>query len=527
MRRLADGTGDRRDAGDAVDASPRARNGARRRWSLTAAAGSGLALALALPPAGLWPLGPVGIGILGRLLHGRGARQRVVVGATAGLAYFAVGLWWVADFTLPGYVVLCLLEAGFMALACLAVPSGTGWAVGVPAALVLMEAARTRWPLGGLPLAGLSLGQANGPFAPAAAVGGPLAVVLLVGVAGAALGALTRPGGRPVAAAAVAVLAGTAALAPAAPAGRTTGDLAVAAVQGGGPRGVRALDSDPGEVFRRHLESTDRIQAPVDVVLWPEDVVDVPGPVALTSEGRQLAGLAQRLRTTLVVGVVEDAPKRRFRNAVVAWGPDGREVARYDKVHRVPFGEYVPARGLVRRFADLAAVPRDAIPGRGPGLLDTPAGPLGVLISYEVFFPDRARVAVRSGADVLLVPTNASSYQGRQVPAMELAAARLRALETGRSVVQATPTGYSAIVSASGTVQRRSPLGPAAVLDAVVPRRQGNTIYTRVGDGPILLLSLIGLTYAWAIRRTEAARSNRRSLHQLVRVNGKRRRPAA
>ena len=466
-----------------------------------AALGSGVALAAALPPVGLWLLGPVGIGLLAGLLHGCGTRRRVMVGAAAGLAYFAIGLWWVADFTLPGYVLLCVVEAGFVALACLAVPPGTGAVVGVPAALVLMEAARARWPLGGLPLAGLSLGQANGPFAAAAPIGGPLAVVLLIGVAGAALATMRRPGCRLALAATLAVVVGTAALATLSPAGRSTGRLTVAAVQGGGPRGMRAVDSDPGDVFRRHLQATGMIQGPVDVVVWPEDVVDVAGPVAETPEGEQLAGLAQRLRTTVVAGVVEDAPKRRFRNAAVAWGPDGRVVARYDKVHRVPFGEYVPARGLVGRLADLTAVPRDAIPGRGPGRLDTPAGPLGVLISYEVFFPDRARAAVRAGADVLLVPTNASSYRGRQVPAMELAAARLRARETGRSVVQAAPTGYSATVSASGTTLGRSPLGPAAVLQQVVPRRQGTTLYTRFGDAPMLWLAVIGLMCAWAMQR--------------------------
>src|SRR5205807_9327393 len=98
-------------------------------------------------------------------------------------------------------------------------------------------------------------------------------------------------------------------------------------------------------------------------------------------------------------------------DAAVAWGPGGRIVGRYDKVRRVPFGEYVPLRGLVRHLADLSAVPRDARPGRGPGLLRTPAGPLGVLVSYEVFFEDRARAAVGAGGEVLLVPTNASSYR--------------------------------------------------------------------------------------------------------------------
>lgn len=468
-----------------------------------AALGTGAALAAALPPAGLWPLGPVAVGMLGRVLQRSGARRRVTIGAAAGLTYFAIGLWWAADFSVPGYVLLCLVETAFMALACVAVPPGRGAVLGLPAALVLMEAARGRWPLGGLPLAGLALGQTDGPFAPVAKVGGPLSVVLLVGVAGVALGAIGRPRSRTLVSGALLAVVGTAALTAVAPAGRSTGHLTVAAVQGGGPRGVRALDSVSGDVFRRHLQATDRIEGPVDVVLWPEDVVDVPGSVTATPEGEQLGRLAQDRGTTVVAGVVEDAPRQRFRNAAVAWGPDGRVAARYDKVHRVPFGEYVPARGLVRHVADLAAVPRDAIPGRGPGRLDTSAGPLGVLISYEVFFPERARDAVRAGADVVLVPTNASSYRGRQVPAMELAAARLRALETGRWVVQAAPTGYSAIISASGEVLQLSPLGPAALLQAVVPRRQGATIYTRVGDAPAVLLALVGLICGWGCNFVE------------------------
>ena len=127
----------------------------------------------------------------------------------------------------------------------------------------------------------------------------------------------------------------------------------------------------------------------------------------------------------------------------------------------MPFGEYIPARSFFARLADVSAVPRDAIAGRGPGVVDTPAGRLGVLISYEVFFQDRGRAAVRAGGRLLLVPTNASSFDDAQVPAHELAVARLRALETGRWVVQAAPTGYSAVVDHRGRVLARSRPGRA------------------------------------------------------------------
>jgi apolipoprotein N-acyltransferase len=162
---------------------------------------------------------------------------------------------------------------------------------------------------------------------------------------------------------------------------------------------------------------------------------------------------------------------------------------RYDKVHRVPFGEYIPARGLFERLADLSDVPRDATVGRGPAVLDTPAGRLGVVISYEVFFPERARSAVRAGGRVVLVPTNASSYRDSQIPAQEVVVARLRALETGRWVVQAAPTGYSAVIDHRGVVRSQSNLGGAQVLQADIDLRTGHTLFVALGPAPELLLA--------------------------------------
>jgi apolipoprotein N-acyltransferase len=104
--------------------------------------------------------------------------------------------------------------------------------------------------------------------------------------------------------------------------------LTVAAVQGGGPRGVPAVQADPADVLIRHLTATLQVRPPLELVLWPEDVIDVPGPVTRSTQGKALAGLARRLGATLVAGVVEDDASARFRNAAVAWDPRGRVVAR-------------------------------------------------------------------------------------------------------------------------------------------------------------------------------------------------------
>jgi apolipoprotein N-acyltransferase len=469
------------------------------------AALAGGALAATLPPFDWWPLGLAGAALMAHALRDQPLCGRVLVGTAAGVALFVPGLAWMAPFSIPGYAAAVGLQAAFLAAAAGAVPPGRGRLVAVPAVLVLVEAARGRWPFGGLPLAGPALGQAAGPFAPAAAVVGALGLVGLVAAAGVALIAVRNWRRALVAIGVLTGITATLVLGAAHPGGsQPAGSLAVAAVQGGGPRGIPGVRADFDAVFARHLAASEQLRPPVDLVLWPEGVVDVDGPVDSSRADAGLGGLARRLNATVVAGVTESVGDDRFRNAAVAWSPHGLPVARYDKVHRVPFGEYAPGRRLLAKVADLSLLPRDAISGRGPGLLATPAGDLGVLISYEVFFADRARAALHAGGQVLVVPTNASSYTGAQVPAQEVAAARLRAIETGRAVVQAAPTGYSALIDPTGRLLAQSRLGGPAALQGTLALRTGMTWYSRVGDGPVLVVALLALSAAWLSSRRRA-----------------------
>jgi apolipoprotein N-acyltransferase len=104
---------------------------------------------------------------------------------------------------------------------------------------------------------------------------------------------------------------------------------------------------------------------------------------------------------------------------------------------------------------------------------------------------------------VLLVPTNASSYRDSQVPAQEVAVARLRALETGRWVVHAAPTGYSAVIDQRGRVRTRGGLGGAEVLRADIDLRTGRTLFVSWGPAPWLVLALL------AVMRKPERRSSR------------------
>lgn len=476
----------------------------------------GVLVALSVPPAGFWPLGIAGLSLLAWRLGGLGLRRRAAAGAAFGVGLFAVTLAWVTGFHAVGYVALVLLEVSFITAAAALTPPGTARLPAFAATITLAEAARGAIPFGGFPMAGIPLGQVGGPLAPAARLGGALLVTALAAAAGAALAALIGPGGagarRTVAAAAatLAIVVGATIAGVVAPdgGGAPAGEprLSVAIVQGGGIRGLRAIQSDPTEVLRAHLRMSDSLAPPLDLVVWPENAIDVTS-IAGTPEAEALAAVARRLSATVVAGVTEDAGRDGFENVAVAWAPSGEIVDRYVKVHRVPFGEYVPGRAFFDRLVDLQVLPRDARAGQGPGLLRTPAGRLGVAISYEVFFSERARAATRAGGEVLLVPTNAASFTTSQVPAQELAASRLRAWETGRWVIQSAPTGYGAVVDHRGGVRARTVLGEAEVVQRRVERRQGVTPYVRVGDAPVVALAVAAVSAAWLARHRPRRRS--------------------
>ena len=473
---------------------------------------AGVVLAFSLPPWGWWPLGPLGAALLYWRLGGLPLRTRVWSGWLAGLGCYAIGLAWARAFNWYGAVVLVLVEALFFAAAAAATPPRRGRALAFVGACTLAEAARITWPFGGLPLGGVFLGQADGPLVELARLGGPLLITSAVWAAGVAVatfvvwlrGRRPRTGGPSVlgaAAAAAGVVAMVVAGAAAPDGGAPVGMLRVALVQGGGQRGLSKEQVSPTSVYEAQLAATARVAAAHPspaLVLWPEDVVALDRPLAGSPEAALLGRLAARLDATLVVGVTEPASATTFRNEIVAWGPRGHVVGTFEKVHRVPFGEYVPDRSFFSHLADLSGVPTDAVPGHGTGLLRTPAGPLGLLVSFEIFYAGRSHASVRAGAELLAVPTNTSSYSTSQVPAQEIAAAVVQAVQTGRDLVQASPTGYSAVVTQRGVVVARSVLGRRQVLEATVALRRGMTPYDHWGDLPVLLLAAVALGAGWA-----------------------------
>ncbi len=460
-----------------------------------------------MPPWGWWPLAVVGLALLPGLFDGTDRRGRFWWGWVVGLAWLVPSTVWVVDFSIPGYLVTAGLLSSFIGLAAAALPDDRRTSyLAIPAVLTLAEFARTTVPFGGVPLSTLAMSQVASPVGMVARVGGTVVLTLATVALGMAVAAAAARHWRPALIAAAGVLA-LVALAQVAPSGEDIGPLEVAVVQGGGPQRTRAVDSDADAVFERHLAASADIELPVELVLWPENVVSVSGSLTGSDEEDALIGLAERVGAPVVPGIVESFPGEFF-NASVVITPDGRTVSRYDKVRRVPFGEYVPLRGAMDLLSGGAVsryVPSDAVPGTGPAVVDTPNGTMGVVISWEVFFERRARDAISHGGEVLMNPTNGSSYWLTIVQSQQVASSRLRALETGRWVLQAAPTGFSAIVSPDGAVQQRSAISEAAVLQQTIQRRTGLTWSVRFGPWPGLFACALLLLAAHLLTRRRPA----------------------
>ncbi len=467
---------------------------------------AGVLLCASLPPFGFWPLAAGGLALLDRLIADQPLRSRFARGWLVAMACFVPSLSWMTALTAPGYAIACVLYAAMLGAGIAAAPPGRGRWLALGGTWAVAELVRWSWPFGGVPLANLAIGQVAGPLAPVLRLGGPILLVVVTVVAGQALAAATARSWRAAAglAAGVVVVVGVALVAPK---GSDIATAEVALVQGGGEQGTRKSDTGVVEVFQRHVDASDAVEQPVDLVVWPEDVIDTDGAFADDPWADVVGDVARALDAPMVVGTVEGAGPERFTNAAVLLGPDGEIAGRYDKVHRVPFGEYVPLRSLLTRVAGDALPERDALVGQLPGRLDVP-GPVGrvaVPVSWEIFFPDRTREGVEDGARLVLNPTNGSSFTGTIVQTQQVASSRMRAIESGRWVVQVAPTGLSAVIDDDGDVVERTAISERRVIQREVVLREGLTIYTRLGNLPGLVLAAALIAAGWALQRRRPA----------------------
>lgn len=232
-----------------------------------------------------------------------------------------------------------------------------------------------------------------------------------------------------------------------------------------------------------------------DLVVWPETAV----PFFFQDSSALSAGVLSLPRETeadLLFGspAYEDSgPRVRYTNRAYLLSHQDHAVETYDKVHLVPFGEYVPLQRLLPFVHRLVPAAGDFTAGDRVEPLTTPRYSAGVLICFEAIFPELARRHVKNGADILVNLTNDAWFGRTSAPFQHLSMSVFRAVETRLPLVRAANTGISAFVDPSGRVTHRTGLFHEAFLVSNVhPSTSPLTWYVRMGDiFPLFLLAAV------------------------------------
>jgi len=493
------------------------------------AVASGVAVWASFPPLSWWwtaPLGVAGLALLTR--SSPRLRGGVGLGYLHGLGYLVPMMSFLRGIGVDAWLVVALIEAVWFAVlgaALTLVGRRAWWPLALPVIWLAVEWVRDRWPFGGFPWARLAFGQDSGPLLPLAAWGGaPLVAFAVLALAAVLAWAIVRaasaePSARRVVLAgsgtSVAVVCaaafGLAAAVPV-PTGGTSAHGApshtvVAAVQGDVPRlGLDAF-TQKRVVTQNHVTETEKLAAEVQAgqvprpafVVWPENASDqdpFTDPVARSLIDTAVATVG----VPVLVGAVINGPdSRHVQNAAIVWSPATGPGEIYLKRHLVPFGEYLPFRGLLTSIAGrFSMIAKDFSAGHRPGVLSLAGVRIGDVICFEVADDQVVRDTITGGGRLLVVQTNNATYErpgdngyGGET-AQQLAMSRLRAVEHGRAVVVAATSGVSAVISPDGHVLQRSGVFTPALLVADVPLRDPRTVADRLGAWPERIAALLG-----------------------------------
>jgi apolipoprotein N-acyltransferase len=272
------------------------------------------------------------------------------------------------------------------------------------------------------------------------------------------------------------------------------------------------------QVFDNHVRRTETLALtpgdPPDLVVWGEGAADAD-PVGNPERQAAIARAATAARAPILLGATTSIDQDHRATEGLLYTPGGQLADRYQKRRLVPFGEFVPFGSVLGRLipATREGVPYDKVPGQRlePLLIDgTRVGPL---ICWESAYPGDARQLARDGSQVLLIMTNNASFGTGAGPRQHLAAGQLRAVETGRTIVQAAVTGISAVIDPAGRASSQTGLYQDTVIRVQAAPRDGQTPYVRYGRGieaamiGVLVGGLVLAGVLWRRRLGEVGRA--------------------
>lgn len=494
-------------------------------WRLPLAGIGGAISTLAYPRFDFWPA--IFISVIALLVSIRDLNlwRSLLVGFVGGFFFYFAQITWMSQYLGPApLLALSGLEAIIFAIGMAAIAKTTAWLDGfaldgfIPSAwrpLQISLAVATLWtarewvainmPYGGFPWSRLAMSQADSVLGKWVYYGGqPLLSFLIAFISALALTSSiqARKSGLAKPATAIAITATALVFAiPAATVLPTTpqaGSYVIAAVQGNANAGLFA-NPVAGSILQNHLDATkliakSELAKSVNVVVWPENASDI-NPLADIAVGQQIRTLVDKqLHVPLIFGTVTERGDQIY-NSSILWKPGIGATDWYDKKRPVPFAEYVPDRSFWYSLAPdlIGLISRGFSFGTRDGIFDIGKTHLGVLICFEIAIDDISRDLVNQGAQVIISQTNNSDFGHSDETYQQVAIAKLRAIETGRAVVNDSTVGVSAVFAPDGTVLAKLPTFKPGVMVTRVPLRTDITPALRIEPAFNLLTIIMGL----------------------------------
>ncbi|WP_240632460.1 apolipoprotein N-acyltransferase [Cryobacterium sp. LW097] len=474
------------------------------------AAGAGAIMDAGFPDRSWWILAPVGAALMFLALLGRGPWTGLLVGLVAGLSFWLIHISWLTLYLGPvPWLALAGLEALFFAvgLALTAVVLNVGprlWPsvagrIGVLPVVVAglwtaREAISAVWPYGGFAWGRIAISQSESPFNGLIAwVGMSGLSFVMVWLSALAVQLCREPGVRVGARSAIAVAAVAVLLAfPAWPT-LQSGTARIAAVQGASDAGLFA-QNEPGQILNDHVSATlPLVGDPVDFVVWPENGIDVD-PLRSTESARVPDYISRAMDAPLIAGTITERDGK-FYNTSLLWTADDGAVDLYDKVHPVPFAEYMPDRAFWRPFAPdlIDLVSRDYEIGTRDNVFDIDGIIAGIAICFDIADDQLVHEMIDDDAEIILAQTNNADFGRTDESVQQLAIARLRAIEAGRTVVNISTVGTSAIITPDGETLDSLPTWVPGAMIQTVPLSVSTTPAMTAGRPLEWFVSGLGL----------------------------------